>query len=445
MDDPATGRPPDEVDVLHLDMDSFFAAVEILADPSLDGLAVVVGGTGPRGVVASASYTARTYGVHSAMPIGEARRLCPKLFVVAPRHDEYSVVSGRLLEICRGVTPLVEPISLDEAFLDVSGAHQLFGPSEAIAWMLRQQVADRLRLTCAIGVGRTKLVAKLASKAAKPQPRRDAIDEGAGVVVVRRDHEVEFLHGHPVRALPGVGPRTADRLRRVGVSSVGDLALLGKDQLVSMLGVAHGGSLFDLAWGRDDRSVEPDREVRSIGHEETFDVDDYDRASLESKLREQAVSVGASCRRRGLGARTVSIKVRFADFETVVRSRTEPRPVVDAARIAEVAASLLGSLDLSAGVRLIGVSVANFEAGAPEAVQLGLFGADPEPGPAGRSREGAAEVAADEIREKFGRESISSAAAAGRRAARTRRRDDDSERSAPRRDDERATPPNRRH
>ncbi|HLX78278.1 MAG TPA: DNA polymerase IV, partial [Acidimicrobiales bacterium] len=418
-----------QTDILHLDMDSFFASVEILADPSLQGRPVVVGGTGPRGVVASASYAARTYGVRSAMPVGEARRLCPGLIVIAPRHDEYSRTSEKLMDLCRKVTPIVEPVSLDEAYLDVKGAHQLFGTSEQIGWLLRSRVRDELDLNCAIGVGRTKLIAKLASKAAKPHPRPDAVDDGEGVVVVMPDEEVAFLQGHRVRAIPGVGPKTAERLKRAGVSTVRDLGLLGRDQLISMFGAAHGGALFELAWGLDDREVVSDRELRSVGNEVTFDVDDYDRSSLASKARELAVGVASSCREREVEARTVSIKVRFSDFETIVRSRTQRWPLGDANEIAAVATSLLDSIDVDRGVRLIGVSVSNLTAKAPHAVQLGLFAAsDEEPedhGQASDGREGAAEVAADEIRRKFGHQAITSVAAAERRAARERRRGGD--------------------
>jgi DNA polymerase-4 len=414
------GPAVDATDVLHLDMDSFFVAVEVLADPSLAGRPVVVGGTGPRSVVSSASYEARVYGVASGMPIGEARRRCPGLVVVPGRHAEYEKTSERLVGICREVTPVVEPISIDEAFLDVSGAHQLFGDSLTIATNLRQRVKDELGLACAIGVGRTKLVAKLASKAAKPRVRSDGFGPGAGVFVVTPAEELSFLHAHAVRAVPGIGPATAERLRRIGVTSVGDLALVGRSRLVAMFGVAHGSTLADLAAGRDDRRVVTDRVVRSIGHEQTFDEDDHDLGSLQSKARELAVSVAARCRARRVAARTISVKVRFADFETIDRSRSLDRPVATAAEIAEVAADLLASLDLARGVRLLGVSVSHLaESDGEQAVQLGLFGLA-APGPPDRG--GDVETAADEIRRRFGPDAITSVAAAGRRAARARRR-----------------------
>jgi DNA polymerase-4 len=415
------GAAVDATDVLHLDMDSFFAAVEVRADPSLAGRPVVVGGSGPRSVVSSASYEARVFGVRSAMPIAEARRRCPGLVVVAGHHENYEKVSARLVGLCHEVTPIVEPISIDEAFLDVSGAHQLFGDSWTIATDLRRRVLDELALACAIGIGRTKLVAKLASKAAKPRVRPGGFDPGAGVVLVAPADELSFLHAHPVRAVPGIGPATAERLRRIGVTTVGDLALVGRQRLVAMFGEAHGAALFDLAAGRDDRRVVTDRVLRSIGHERTFDVDDHDPASLASKARELAVSVAARCRARGVAARTVSVKVRFGDFETIDRSRSLDRPVTSAAEITEVATALLEAVDVGRGVRLLGVSVSNLgESNLEHAVQLGLFaeaaaGRD-LPTPAGRGDE--VEVAADEIRRRFGPDAITSAAAAGRRAAR---------------------------
>ena len=330
-------------------------------------------------------------------------------------------MSARLVGLCHEVTPIVEPISIDEAFLDVSGAHQLFGDSWTIATNLRRRVLDELALAYAIGIGRTKLVAKLASKAAKPRVRPGGFDPGAGVVLVAPVDELSFLHAHPVRAVPGIGPATAERLRRIGVTTVGDLALVGRQRLVAMFGEAHGAALFDLAAGRDDRRVVTDRVLRSIGHEQTFDVDDHDPASLASKARELAVSVAARCRARGVAARTVSVKVRFGDFETIDRSRSLDRPVTSAAEIAEVATALLEAVDAGRGVRLLGVSVSNLgESNLEHAVQLGLF-ADAAAGrdlptPAGRGDE--VEVAADEIRRRFGPDAITSAAAAGRRTAR---------------------------
>ncbi|MCU1489538.1 MAG: dinB, partial [Acidimicrobiaceae bacterium] len=233
----STGGP---VEVVHLDMDAFFASVEVLFDPTLAGRPLVVGGTGDRGVVASASYEARAYGVRAAMPTGQARRLCPDAVFVRGRYEEYSRISGELRSLLSQVTPLVEPVALDEAYLDVSGAHALLGTSEQIAWELRRRVIDELQLSCSVGVGRTKLVAKLASEAAKPKAGASSpSDPGSGgrqVVVVDPAEEERFLGAHRIRAVPGIGPRTAERLDRFGVATVADLRLVAKDSLVRLLG-----------------------------------------------------------------------------------------------------------------------------------------------------------------------------------------------------------------
>jgi DNA polymerase-4 len=234
--------------------------------------------------------------------------------------------------------------------------------------------------------------------------------------------EPAFLRAHPVRAVPGVGPATAERLRRIGVTTVGDLGLVGRKRLIAMFGEAHGGTLADLAAGRDDRRVVTERVVRSIGREQTFDFDDHDLASLESKARELAVSVAARCRARGVAARTISVKVRFADFETIDRSRSLDRPVATAAEIAEVAVDLLAAVDLARGVRLLGVSVSHLaEADGDGAVQLGLFAHEQDDAPSPEAQADEVEAAADQIRRRFGPDAITSVAAAGRRAARARR------------------------
>jgi len=421
---------PAPTDVLHLDMDCFFAAVETLSDPSLVGRPVVVGGTGGRGVVASASYEARWYGIRSAMPTAEARRLCPSAVFLAARHGEYAAVSQRLLEILRSVTPLVEPISLDEAYLDVSGTHRLGGSSRHIAEELRRRVREQLGLSCSVGVARTKLLAKLASEAAKPRAGPDGPVAGTGVVVVGHDDELSFLHAHAVRALPGVGPRTAERLKRFGVQTVGDLAVVGRDSLVRLLGASHGGALHDLAWGRDARGVEPDRATRSIGHEETFAADERDPASLASRAREMAVAVAARCREAAVAGRTVTVKVRFGDFSTVTRSRTLARAATTAAEIGDVAGELLGALELRQGVRLLGVHVSGLvPADLAQARQLSFFGGDTRPGDGEElARRGEVESAADEIRRRYGSGAISSLASASRRTPVARREASEGER-----------------
>ena len=389
-------------------MDAFFASVEVLADPSLAGRPVVVGGAGGRGVVASASYEARRYGIHSAMAMGEARRLCPGLVVISPRHNRYGEVSAQLMTLLRAETPLVEPVALDEAYLDVSGAHRLRGSSAEIARSLRARVGSQLRLGCAVGVGRTKLVAKLASKAAKPRPGPSGPEAGMGVLVVSSVEEEAFLSAQPVRALPGVGPRSAERLARYGVTSVAELRELGRERLARLLGATHGGLVHDLALGRDPRAVVPDRPTRSIGHEETFERDERDLAALESRARQMAAEVATRCRRAGLFGRTVSVKVRYADFTTVSRARTSPRPLRTGAEIGALAGNLLADLPVERGVRLLGVHVSSLgaaEEGSGE--QLALFESPRgSPGAPDWSRRAEAEAAADEVRRRYGSEAL---------------------------------------
>ena len=410
--------------ILHLDMDSFFAAVEVLHDPALRDRPVIVGGTGNRGVVASASYEARAFGVHAAMPTAEARRLCPHGVFVAPRHDVYGATSSRLLEILRRVTPLVEPIALDEAFLDVVGAHRLFGTSEAIAAMLREHVASELSLSCSVGIARTKFLAKLASKAAKPKIAEGRLVGGSGVFLVRPQEELPFLHAHPVRALPGVGPRTADRLRSLGISSVADLAEVGRENLVSHFGRLQGGVLADLAQGVDSRAVEPDRLTKSIGQEETFAADLYDLATLASYAREFAASVASRARSSGWEGKTVTLKIRYADFSIVTRSRTFDRACAVADELARVAVRLLDEVQIDCGVRLLGVHLSNLQRpGVDAAAQLSLFG---EPGApdatieeSKRDARAGLDAAADEIRDRFGSTAIGTLAAKVRRRSPT--------------------------
>ena len=362
---------PEPPGILHVDMDAFFASAEVLDDPSLRGKPVIVGGTGDRGVVASCTYEARAYGIRSAMPSVRARQLCPEAVFIPGRFSRYSELSGELRQVLESFTPLVEPIGLDEAFLDVHGARRLLGPAEQIAGDIRRAVFDRLHLSCSVGVGRTKMVAKLASRAAKPKADRAGTRPGPGVVVVRADEEEAFLHPLPVEALWGVGPATAKRLHDLGIRTVGQLAALPESVLVRRLGRAHGTHLGALAAGRDEDPVVPDRPAKSVGHEETFSHDRRDPAVLHRHVVRMAGSVADHLRAHALAARTVTVKVKYADFTLLTRSHTMTLPIDTAHAVGAVAGALLETVDPAPGVRLLGVSASGL-CPAPESQQLTL-------------------------------------------------------------------------
>ncbi|HVW34313.1 MAG TPA: DNA polymerase IV [Acidimicrobiia bacterium] len=354
--------PPPVRTILHVDLDAFYASVEVLEDPRLRGKPVLVGGTGPRGVVAAASYEARRFGVHSAMPMGRARRLCPAAVVLPPRFDLYRAKSRAVHEIFESFTPFIEPIALDEAFLDVSGARRLFGDGAEIGAAIRERVRTTTGLTASVGVAPNKLLAKLASDDAKPD----------GMLVVEPGTELAFLHPHPVGRLWGVGPATRARLARFGVETIGDLARVPEASLVDALGRAHGSHLHALAKGSDDRPVNPERESKSISQEETFPRDVADKEALRGVARRMAERVGAKLAEHGLSGRTVTIKVRFPDFRTITRSVTLPEAFSGPADISGLALGLLDRVDTRGGIRLLGVGVSNLSEG--PARQGSLFG-----------------------------------------------------------------------
>lgn len=400
--------------ILHVDMDAFYAAVEVLADPTLAGRPVIVGGAGPRGVVASCSYEARAFGVHSAMPSVQARRLCPNAVFLAGRYDTYAETSRRLHEIFNRWTPLVEGISLDEAFLDVTGARRLLGTGPEIASALRETVRAELGLSCSVGVAPSKFLAKLASKAAKPRARRDGIEPGAGVVIVAAGEELEFLHPLPVWALWGVGPATRARLERFGVRTVADLAALPLPTLIGALGTAAGRQLHELSWARDPRPVEPHRPLKSVGHEETYPRDHHDAGLLAREIVRMADAVASRLRAAATAGRTVQLKVRFGDFTTVTRARTLDRPLDTGPEIAAVATALLAQVDVGPGVRLLGVSVSGLAgAGDATARQLTLDEAG--------ERWSEASGAIDAIRARFGAAAVGPASLAGPGGVRVKR------------------------
>ena len=404
---------PDVPTILHVDMDAFFASVEVLDDPSLAGKPVIVGGAGARGVVASCTYEARAYGVHSAMPSVRARQLCPHAIFLAGRHSRYAEVSAQLHAILLDVTPMVEPIGLDEAFMDVAGTLRLLGPPVDIARGLRQRVHDELGLGCAVGIGRSKMIAKLASRAAKPRASREGLQPGPGVCLVEPGDELDFLHGHDVRALWGVGPATTKRLHDLGVRTVGDLAALPPSTLVRRLGKASGEHLAALARGEDPDPVEPNRAAKSIGHEETFSRDLTDPAELETHVLRMAESVATMLRGASTGARTVTVKVKFTDFSLQTRSHTLDRPITTGGAIGQVAAALLSGIDPGDGIRLLGVSASGLSPGSGDQLAFDLGDGMRAENQSALAREQSWQdvtAAVDAIRARFGRESVGSAA-----------------------------------
>jgi DNA polymerase-4 len=361
----------DHASVLHLDLDAFFAAVEQRDKPSLRGKPVVVGGVGGRGVVATASYEARTYGVRSAMSTREARSRCPHAAFLTGRFHAYRDASSIVMALLRSASPLVEPLSLDEAFVDLAsaGLHDLEVPTVTeFAEELRARVAEATGgLTASVGVGSSKFIAKVASDLDKPD----------GLVVVPPGTEQELLRPMNVTVIPGVGPATAERLRRVGIHTVAELETVSLDELVRLVGKAHGTGLYSLARADDDRPVEPEREAKSISSEGTYDTDLTDRSLMEHLLTRQASDVATRLRKHGLSGRTVTIKVRMHDFTTLNRSTTLASPTDSGATVARLARGLLADLDTSGGVRLLGVGVS----GLADWIQEDLFGETEEEPP----------------------------------------------------------------
>jgi len=400
--------------VLHVDMDAFFAAVEVKEHPWLAGRPVLVGGTGRRGVVASASYEARAFGARSAMPMGQAQRLCPQAAVLQGNFELYRSYSRRFHQILASYTPLVEGIGLDEAFLDVSGSALLFGPPRVIATSVRQRVKKELGLDCSVGVGPNKLAAKLASKAAKPRAGRQGPVPGQGVVVVSAAQLLDFLWPMPVGALWGLGPASAARLAKLGVVTVRELAALPVGTLEVVLGRAAGQMVHELAWGRDPRPVEPARPTKSMGHEETYPADLFDADEVQREVSRMADAVSSRARRDGWAFRTVTLKVRYGDFTTLTRSHTFEAPQTAGPVLAKRATALLAVIDLSRGARLLGVSVSGLVPiglGPGCQLELDLCAAD------GVRKEPVwdrASAAIDRVRARFGDEAVLPAALIGR-------------------------------
>jgi DNA polymerase-4 len=387
--------------VLHVDMDAFYASVEIRRRPELRGKPVIVGGAGPRGVVSAASYEARKYGVRSAMPGGRAQRLCPHAVFLPPDFTAYTEASRAVMAIFRDVTPLVEPLSLDEAFLDVAGARKLLGRPAEIAALIRRRVAEEQRLTCSVGVAGTKFLAKLGSTRAKPD----------GMVVVPRERELEYLHPLPVEALWGVGERTAETLQRLGLKTIGELSAAPLGLLRSAVGDAAARHLHELSWARDPRRVIPEHVEKSIGAETTFDVDVSDLSTIRRAMLALSGKVAERLRHAGQAGRTVSVKIRLADFQTLSRSRTVEVPTDVAREIFELGWALFQAAAPGERIRLIGVRVEGLvhADGAPRQMTLG------ERDHGWRD----AERAADAVAARFGRGLVKPASLLGGDAIRT--------------------------
>lgn len=367
---------------LHVDMDAFFVEVERLADPSLRGKAVIVGGLGPRGVVSSASYEARRHGVRSAMPMGEARRRCRTGSFVAPDHGRYSAISAEVFAILREFTPFVEGLSIDEAFLDVSGLRLHYPDPEAVGAAVRTAILDQIGIPSSVGIAATKFIAKLASGHAKPD----------GMLRVPAGFEAEFLAPLPITELWGVGEATRASLENLGVRTIGELREVPVDLLERQLGASTGEHLAALSRGEDPRVIVTDSTARSVSVEETFDVDRTDRAEIERELLRLCDRLIGRLRRSGLAARTVTLKVRFGDFTMVTRSETLDEVVRTVPALRAATARLLDRARVGRRpVRLLGVGASGL-VGSDEPRQISLLGAP---------RDAAAE-ATEDVRRRFG-------------------------------------------
>lgn len=404
---------PDGIDdsactILHVDMDAFFASVELRRHPELRGRPMMVAGLGGRSVVLSATYEARRSGIRSAMPAAQARALCPGIAVIAPDPAAYRAASAAVMAIFADVTPLVEQLSVDEAFLDVAGARRLAGRPGVIARALRERLRAELGLPATVGAAATKFVAKLASGLAKPD----------GLLIVPPADVLALLHPLPVRALWGVGPKTGVALEALGLSTIGDLAATGRDNLVRILGAATGSKLHELAWGRDPRRVDPETTESSVGAETTFAVDSDDRRMIHRELLGLADRTARRARAGGVRGRTVAIKVRFADFTTVTRSATLATPTDLVRAVHTTAVDLFDRLATGGrSIRLVGIRLEGLVLANTVTEQLQLGSAPTGPG----WRE--AESAVDRVAARFGPSTVRPAALIDRPDRPSRNRD----------------------
>ncbi|NVN00223.1 DNA polymerase IV [Arthrobacter sp. SDTb3-6] len=373
---------------MHVDMDAFFVSVELRRRPGLRGRQVIVGFPEGRSVVLSASYEARALGVRSAMPMATALRMAPSAVVIEPRHGDYQEVSRQVMGLFNSITDKVEPLSVDEAFLDISGALRRLGTPLDIGAMVRRRVATELGITASVGIAATKFVAKIASTRCKPD----------GMLLIEKDRTVEYLHTLPVQALWGVGARTLESLQRLGIFTVADVAATPLAVMHKALG-AGGVALHNLAWGIDPRPVTPVRVEKSIGAEETFAVDTFDDDVLTKELLRLSHRVAGRLRESGLAGRTLALKIKYSDFSTISRSKAMPAGIDSAGQIYAGATGLLRALGIRPqSVRLIGVRVESLEPASSAPLQLAL---DPR-----EDNSRAAEVVGDAIAAKFGRAGI---------------------------------------
>lgn len=376
--------------IIHVDMDAFYASVEMLDNPELQGSPVVVGGTSDRSVVSAASYEARKYGIHSAMATVKARKLCPHAVFLPVRMNRYREVSSQIMHIFHAYTPLVEPISLDEAFLDVTGSTRLFGSGHAIAVEIKNRIRGETGLTASAGVATSKLVAKIASDLQKPD----------GLTIVEPGREREFLASLPIGKLWGAGGRTIESLALFNVETIGDLAALPGETLEANFG-KHGRHLYLSANGIDERPVVPAREVKSIGHEETFSEDLTDLTVIRAELLELATRVGERLRRHNRQGQTITVKIKYFDFTTCTRSHTLPEPTSDTREIFHHSLELLQKTEAGRKpLRLAGISVSNLNTSGRR-YQQNLFSTNRQ-----KEKNWRLHVAVDEINQKFGNRTI---------------------------------------
>jgi DNA polymerase-4 len=412
---PSKNPTVDEAPILHVDLDAFFASVEVLDNPALRGKPVAVGGAGERGVIASASYEARRYGIRSAMPSVVAKRACPALIILPGRFDRYEAYSRQFHDVVRDLTPDFEPLGLDEVFADLRSLRRLDVQPLAAAASLRRRINDELGLLCGVGLGRNKLFAKLASKESKPRIVNRRLVEGPGVFWVSPEQEARWLEALPVRALWGVGPATAAKLAQLGLTWVRDLARVDETTLAQHVGPSMAAALAAYAQGEDYREVVVDRALKSVGHDQTFARSLLGLDEVKKALKVHAAVVARALREKGQVARTMSVSVRFDDLTSVSRSQTLSFGIDDEFAIEAIGEALLQSVDLSRSVRLLGLHASGLLERSENHMQLS-FGIettslDAKVGAAAISRERqvgneALRDAIDEVRQRFGRTSV---------------------------------------